>query len=494
MKSFDISAAQASVSHLKRLSQSNNGKVPSEILRATATRLNCGERTLWRWLKNGLPASEQSRVLGGEQLIAVASAQGNLKRAWTDLQGRGLYTPGYRQFVRDFGALPPMMRNGLRYGVARAIDNGLFLKSNPEARLDRVIFDHTEADIRLQRLSGGKLEMFRPWISLMIDSGTRFILATVITEGDGLKGDPNTESLVALMATAIRGQHSTDGTFIGGIPKLVQCDNAKAHLAEAMLSGFLHLGITGSLIDPGSPWQDGKVERLMRTFKDEFLATLPGFTAALPTRYNKESWKPEGCLTVAEFKERLIGWVDTYNFERIHSSLNATPFEAWKSDTTVIEQADDGLIRHAFLASSKPRRVSKNGVRFEDIDYTDPALANIVGKKVTLRYLPNDRTFVDVMVDGQFVCTATAHSHLSIEARRVIVRNRIASSKKVDHIIKESTARASRKTLEGNPLLSQERNPLATARPAPSTDEDDFLAFMDQVATNEIEMEMEMES
>jgi len=485
MKSFDWAAADASVSHLKRLSQSNNGQLPSDILRATAEQLGCGERTLWRWLKNGLPKPKQSRELTKEHLLAIALAQGNLKRAWGALHSQGSYAPGYRQFVKDFQTLDPVTRTSLRYGVEEGMSQGLYLKSNPESRLDRVIFDHTEADIRLRRVYNGKLEMFRPWISLMIDSGTRFILSTVITEGDGLKSDPNTESLVALMAAAIRGQYASDGTFVGGLPRLVQCDNAKAHLANAMLSGFLQLGITGRLIAPGSPWQDGKVERLMRTFKDEFLATLPGFTGALPLRYNKEHWEPEDCLTVAEFTARLINWVDHYNYERTHSALNATPFEAWKSDTTVIEQVDDALIRHAFLGSSTPRTVSKNGLRFDHIDYTDPALATLVGKKVTLRYLPNDRTFVDVIADGQYICTAVPHTRLSVETRSVIVRNRQAEVRKVAHILKESNARASVRTLEGIPQLSPVRDPSATPRPIPDDAEEEYLSFLEGTTTSE---------
>lgn len=483
MKTFDRAAVNAAVSHLHRLANSNGGKVPTAILRATAQRLGCGERIMWTWLKEGVPAPMKRNDLGDEQLAAIAFAQGSLKRAWEDLADRALYELSYRQFVRDVEALDPVIKNGLRYGVVAGMSKGLFLKSNPEARLDRVIFDHTEADVRLQRMDRGALEMFRPWISLMIDSGTRVILAAVITEGDGLGGDPNTESLVALMATAIRGHDAADGTFVGGIPKLVQCDNAKAHLAEAMLTGFLELGITGTLIRPGSPWEDGKVERLMRTFKDEFLAKLPGFTAALPDRYSKAPWQAADCLTMEEFTERLIQWVDFYNYERVHSALKCTPFEAWRNDPTMIERADDALIRHAFLATSKPRAVNKNGVRFDGVDYTHHDLAMFVGRKANLRYLPNDRTFVDVYVAGQFVCTAKPHTRLSSDQRRVIVRDRNASARKVDKIVKQSRGRASRRELEGNPLLSPDHDPSAPPRLLPPPDEDDFLTFSEQAET-----------
>lgn len=479
MKIIDPTTAVAAIAHLQRLANSNGGKVPTEIVRAQAVRLNCSERIIWKWLKDGAPEKKNPNLLKTEHLDAIAFSQGNLKRAWGNLHERNLYGSGYRQFVRAVQALDPITREALRFGVASGIQKGLFLKSNREGRLDRVIFDHTEADVRLQRLERGRLEMFRPWISLMIDSGTRFILAAVITEGDGIGGDPNTESLVALMATAIRGQYAADGTFVGGIPKLVQCDNARAHLANAMLSGFLDLQITSHLIPPGTPWHDGIVERLMRTFKEEFLATLPGYTAALPTRYAKDPWSPEDCLTMPEFKAYFLQWIDTYNYERRHSTLDSTPFEAWCQDKTVIDRADDALIRHAFLATSNPRAISKSGIRFENVDYTHADLAPLLGKKVTLKFLPNDRTFVDVISDGKFLCTAKPHSRLDSEERQVIVSNRNKTVRKVDHIIKTSQARASRRLIEGNPLLSPERDPRVSQRAHPTDNDEEFLGFVE---------------
>ena len=93
------------------------------------------------------------------------------------------------------------------------MQKGLYLKGSSTGRLDRVIFDHTEADIRLQRVYRGQVETYRPWVTLLVDSHTRFLIACVVTEGDGLRGDPNTEVLVAMMANAIRGSEAADGTF-----------------------------------------------------------------------------------------------------------------------------------------------------------------------------------------------------------------------------------------------------------------------------------------
>lgn len=478
MKSLDRKTAESVVAHLRRLAASNDGKVPSSAVAAHAEAHGVTTRTIWRYLSNGIPRDADAPPLTEPHLEAVATAHGHLKHAWQRLCSDGLYAKSYRQFVRDFRRLDPMLQQGLRHGVKAGMESGLFLRSQPESRLDRVIFDHTEADIRLQRVHAGVREMFRPWISLLIDSGTRMILAAVITEGDGLNGDPNTESLVALMGLAIRGHEAADGTFVGGVPRLVQCDNAKAHLAEAMMTGFISLGIGVNLIKPGTPWEDGKVERLMRTMKEDFLSPLPGFTGALQDRYSHEPWAAEDCFTIDEFTTRLLAWIDTYNYERQHSSLGCTPFEAWRDDPEPIERVDDALIRSSFLAQSRQVTVSKNGVRFRKVDYIAKELKPIVGKKVSLRYLPNDPSFVDVYLDDIHLCTAKPHSRLTQDERRVIVMERQSTARKVDRLVKKSRKRRQEAELSGNPLMSPQRDPSAPLDYNPPKEiEDDFLTF-----------------
>jgi transposase InsO family protein len=479
MRPTDPSAAQSAVEHLRRLAEENGGKVPAAVVRATAERLGRTERTIWGWLRSGPPGARPKQVLGETQQAAIAAENGNLKRAWMELAHAGAYQNGYRQFVRDVQALAPVVRAGLTGGVKEALKHGLYLKGSSTGRLDRVIFDHTEADIRLRREHAGSVEMFRPWVTLLIDSHTRVILGCTVTEGDGIGGDPNTESLVALLAGAIRGSAAADGTFVGGLPRLVQFDNAKAHLADAMLNGYLELGIATHAIQPGSPWQDGRVERLMLTLKDEFLSGLPGFTAALTDRYNHPAWTPGDCLTMDEFMVRLEQWIDHYNYERNHSSLGCTPFEAWRDDPVPIERIDDGLIRHGFLAVRTGRKISKNGVRFRDVDYVHVALSRLVGKKVAVRFLPNDRSFIDVYLDDAFVCTAVPHARMSKDERLQIIRERERDVRAVNRVIKRSRKRAVERELAGNPLLSPARDPSLPDRSVDGTGDDEFLAFLE---------------
>ena len=484
-KRYDRSAAQASIEHIKRLASENGGKAPTWAVEATATKLGVSIRSVWSWLADGVPeptADALDKATEREIMLALAAAHGRRKTAWKAMTAEGLYSKSYPQFVRDIEKLSPIQQAAVTEGVKAALAKGLYLKGTSTGRLDRVLFDHTEADIRLQRTYAGKLEMFRPWVTFLLDAHTRVILSWIVTEGDGVRGDPGTESLVALLGGAMHGFEAGDGTFVGGIPAVVQFDNAKAHLAEAMVNGYLELGIATHAIKPASPWENGRVERLMRTFNEDLLVTLPGYTKALSDRYAHEPWTADQCMGIREFTVRLQEWVDQYNFERQHSELKMTPFEAWREDPTPITRVEDDLVRHGFLAEESGRKVSKNGVRFENVDYVDPVLGTKVGKKVTIRYLPNDRSFIDVYLNGEFLCTAVPHSRLSQDKRQQIVRQRNSQINKSHHLIKRSGARAKRREVEGNPMLSPERDPEAPARRTYDTSDDEYLSFLEKAA------------
>lgn len=485
-RGYDHSAARASVEHLKRLSTVNSGMVPTSVLSAAAKKLDVSERAIWNWLKNGvpeLPSATFDKAKERQILSALATAHGSYKRAWRDLHDNGNYDKSYVQFSRDVKKLSPIKLTAVTKGFKEAFQKGLYLQGTSTGRLDRVLFDHTMVDLRVQREYGGKLEMFRPWITFLLDSHTRVILSCIITEGDGIGGDPGTESLVALLAAAIHGTVAVDGTFVGGVPAVIQFDNAKAHLAEAMLNGYIELGIAAHAIAPGSPWEDGRVEKLMRTFRDELLAPLPGYTKAIKDRYDREPWIASDCLTIEEFTVRVEQWIDEYNFERRHSSLNSTPFEAWRTDPTPITRAEDDLIRSSFLAESRGRKISKNGVRFKNIDYTHEGLGKLVGKKVSVRYLPNDHSFLDIYLDGQFVCTAIPHARLPQDQRNLIVRERNQQIQSVDRIVKQSTVRARRRAREGNPLGAPERDPSQPLRTLDDLGDEEFLKFLESSVT-----------
>lgn len=481
----DAERVSAKVEHLRRLATTNGGRVPSWAVAGVAKSLGCSERSVWNWLDTGVPGQRYPTKLSDKELVVVAERQGDRKAAWRQLAESGAYTKSYAQFWRELNNVDPITRTGVTEGVKKALQRGLYLKDGTTiGRLDRVIFDHTEMDIFIRRSCAGRDERFRPWISLLLDARQRFVLSAVVTEGDGVKGDPGTETLVALLARLIHGEVATDGTFVGGVPHVVQCDNAKAHLAEAMVNGYAELGISVRLIEPASPWQDGRVERLMKTVRDEFLRPLPGYTGAFRDRFNHDAWEMDQLLTMDQLIVMLDEFIDHYNYTRVHSALGTTPFEAWRDDPTPIERVDDDVIRHGFQVEARGRRVSANGIRFRGVDYIHPHLGkhplhgSLSGREVHLRFLPNDRSFVDVYLGEEFICTAVPHERLSRAERQRVVKQRKADVRHVDHLLKQGKKRARQRFLDAEASFAPERDPLAPAADATLADADDEGALL----------------
>lgn len=438
----------------------------SRAVEAAARQAGVSERTVWRWLRRPPCAEPPERIgLTRDALISIARHHGDRKAAWRELQAAGEVSLTYSQFMRRLGAMPTDVVAGVVQGMNAALKASLYNQAANPAKLEIVSFDHTEMPLWCVRPKTG--ERFHPWLTLMPDWGTRLLLAVVLTEGEGVGGDPNTTSIIAGLTTALIG-HDLDGTWIGGRPSVMVADNAQTHLAEAVLNGYAALAIRPHFIRPASPWENGRVERLMLTVEKEFIATLPGYTHHGDRRYRREAWLPSDYLPLDAVATGLQDWVVHYNAVRPHEGLGGrSPLQAWRDDPTVVEVVDEALVRGAFLIETRPRRVSKNGVHFKGIDYQSPKLHGLVGREVTVRYLPNDRSRVDIWFSGQFRCTALPAKELPVEQRAEITRVRLQTEGYIARIQKRSTAR----TLEA--LLGPDQTaPNRRPKSKPPSDDD----------------------
>ncbi len=136
------------------------------------------------------------------------------------------------------------------------------------------------------------------------------------------------------------------------------------------------------------------------------------------------------------------------------------------------------MLRHGFVAVAGNRIVSRQGIRFDNVDYIAVELGTLVGRKVSVRHLPNDRSFIDVYHADRFVCTARATARLGPEQRLEIIRDRRRAVRAVDSIIKRSRRRVIERAYEQHPALAPERDPTLPERHL-TGDDDDFLTFLD---------------
>jgi len=195
------------------------------------------------------------------------------------------------------------------------------------------------------------------------------------------------------------------GLAARGIPKVVYLDNGSAMVSSQLLRALAVLGIRLTHSKPGQPAGRGKIERLFRTVREQFLVelTAPGALAAL--------------TDLARLNELFAAWVETVYHQRIHSETQQKPLERFlAAGPPALPGAE--LLREAFLWShrrmvTKTATLSLHGNTYE----VDAAL---IGRKVEVVFDPFDLTTLEVRYQGRPMGTAVPHQigrHVHPDAR-----------------------------------------------------------------------------
>jgi hypothetical protein len=418
------------------------GESINELVTSLATQHGVARSTIFRWA-GGQHVEPRGRVaLEREHLVVIARHQGNRRAAYEDLERSGLDI-SYRQFCRRFDAVDTDFQIAVTEGIQAMIRAGLYnVQDGQYERGDVFGFDHTEVPVWV--LDPGDDNPRKIWISVAVDWATGFIFTPTFTEGDErLKGDPNTTSIVALVAGVMLGQDLGD-VRVGGIPSLWVFDNAATHFAEEVRQGFMHLGTSAHAIRPGSPWENGPTENAINVIERGIWRRLPGYTNHLSTRYGKPLWKDEELLSADELIAITVAEIERINREAEVKRLEGrTRLQAWCDANGLLEFAEHEHVSHVFTRPHKgKRKVSKNGVHFKNIPYSSPKLAGHIGRTVEIRHLKTDASFIDVYLDGELLCRATPAQNLTRAQRSVIARQRRSRQASAERIQKASKQRA----------------------------------------------------
>jgi len=94
-----------------------------------------------------------------------------------------------------------------------------------------------------------------------------------------------------------------------GYPAIIRVDNGSEFTSGAFTEWALSKGIEVDFIEPGCPYQNSYIEQFNRTYREDLLDL-----------YRFE--------TLQEAREMTDDWIELYNYERSHDSLNnMTPME-----------------------------------------------------------------------------------------------------------------------------------------------------------------------
>lgn len=195
------------------------------------------------------------------------------------------------------------------------------------------------------------------------------------------------------------------GLAARGVPRVVYLDNGSAMVSSQLLRALAVLGIKLTHSKPGQPAGRGKIERLFRTVREQFLVELgvPGVTRTVED--------------LTGLNELFTAWVETVYHQRVHSETGQKPLERFLAAGPATLPTPQ-LLHEAFLWShqrmvTKTATLSLHGNTYE----VDAAL---IGRKVEVVFDPFDLTSLQVRYQGRPMGTAVPHRigrHVHPDAR-----------------------------------------------------------------------------
>jgi putative transposase len=180
------------------------------------------------------------------------------------------------------------------------------------------------------------------------------------------------------------------GLAARGIPAALYVDNGSAFASKQLERACAVLGIRLIHSRPGQPAGRGKIERVFRTVREQFLVELEA--------------RPQGCADLAELGRLFAAWVEGVYHRREHTETGQPPLERFLAGEPP-KLPTPAELREAFLWAER-RQVTKTAqVHLHGNRYSvDPAL---VGASVELIFDPFDLARIEVRYQGRAMGTAT---------------------------------------------------------------------------------------
>ncbi len=395
---------------------------PADV-RREAVKVGYSARQVQRALdarREGQPLPGAARFTVTEAVIvAVFLTCGVLAQAYQLLASQ-MVLPSERTFRRLVRA---EMGNQIEYargGSAGYREHQLYLRNDYPHRMHSVLLDHTELPIFV--VPRGYKTAVKPWITAVMDASTRYVLSWVVTFGR-----PTAEEVRASLVQAMTIRVAADGeTLVGGRPLKAVWDRGLEFLARLVTESCLRLQVMPIALAAYSPHLKGRLERFWGTLKRGLLPRLPGYSEG-PHDLRGHHAIAETALGEDEFLLLLDEWMTDYNVNHVVSSMKMTPLQAWRADGTPLDKIAPEQLWRDMLVSKDRCKVTKNGIRWDTIDWVAPELVDVIGRHVEVRHLPHDRSFIEVFLDGDHLCTAYPVQELDDETKQATIERRQAA-------------------------------------------------------------------
>ena len=330
--------------------------------------------------------------------------------------------------VKDFG------RYGDRYWAAHHMQKA---RRDKPTRVNECWFgDHHKIDIFVMDERGA---LVRPWLTAWSDACSGVLVGWMLTL------EPNGDTIAESFC---RAAAYTRGSEIHGLPEAIYVDNGKDYRSARFERGKLmdrELGKLNARFDPdgeesgtertmlemlgvamirAKPYQGWSktIERIFGIIeKQHWIRELPGWCGDSPeerpqnlgielTRLQKDG----KLLTFAQFAEiwatRILPAYHAY----ASSEDKRSPMEIYRDAPRAPTATPSWETLALMKSQAVQRKVETTGIRFQNTRYWDEALADYIGKYVTVRYNRGYCESVTVMHERHFVCEAEVAENLKL--------------------------------------------------------------------------------
>lgn len=172
------------------------------------------------------------------------------------------------------------------------------------------------------------------------------------------------------------------GITARGIPSQLYLDNGSAMVSKQLLRALAMLGIRLVHSRPGQPAGRGKIERVFRTVREQFLVEVD----------------PARVASVAELNTMFTAWVETVYHRRVHRETGQEPLQRFLAGDPP-KMATPAQLAEAF-AWSDQRTVTKTAT-ISLHGNTYQVHAALVGRRIEVVYDPGDLTELSVRYQGR---------------------------------------------------------------------------------------------
>jgi len=230
-----------------------------------------------------------------------------------------------------------------------------------------------------------------------------------------------------------------------GVPVELKTDNGKDYAGRQLEAFLAGLEIKHRFCKPFSPEQKPMVERGFGVLQHDpdfrLLNGFVGHSVAQRQAIRERDGEIQIGMRREELQAWLDGWCDRYHC-RYHERLGCTPLEklaeftgqGWRRRVLADRSVLDWL-----LLEVEVRTLTKKGLRLNGGLYCAPELGSLeAGRKVEVRYDPENLAEVQVFADGEFICVARWELALSPEEQLAVAR----SAKRLRSQVKAEMAEA----------------------------------------------------